>query len=102
MTLPLDPRPVSHGQPYTDAPEPIVPDDRAAVSESVGGSNVQVLELRGTIIRLREQLDRIHAQYEEKVQRLESLHRSQCRELEETIRHLRKRLQACTGAASDG
>lgn len=80
----------------------MMPDDRAAVAQCAGGGNVQVLELRETIIRLREQLDRIHARYEEKVQRLESLHRAQCRELEETIRHLRERLQALTGAASDG
>jgi hypothetical protein len=66
------------------------------------GANIQVLELRGTIIRLREQLDRIHMSYEEKVQKLESLHRAQRRDLEDTIRHLRDRLQAATGPADGG
>jgi hypothetical protein len=61
-----------------------------------------VLELRGTIVRLRERLDQIHLTYEERVQHLESMHRAQCRELEETIRHLRDRLQTPTGAANGG
>ena len=75
---------------------------RAAVPETVDGNNIQVLELRGTIIRLREQLDRVHMNYEEKVQHLESMHRAQRRELENTIRHLRDRLQAVTDNANGG
>jgi len=74
----------------------------AAVAETADGANIQVLELRGTIIRLREQLDRIHMSYEEKVQKLESMHRAQRRDLEDTIRHLRDRLQAATGRADGG
>lgn len=75
-------------------------DPRATVPETVDGGDVQVLELRGTIIRLRRQLDQIHARYEEDVRRLESLHRAQRRDLEDTIRHLRERLEA--GAVNDG
>lgn len=87
------------GQPASETGT-VTRDERAAIAETVDGSSVQVLELRGTIIRLREQLDRIHMSYEERVQQLESTHRSQRRELEETIRHLRDRLQTLTDLAS--
>lgn len=83
-------------------PDSMARDVPLAVAETADGANIQVLELRGTIIRLREQLDRIHMSYEEKVQKLESMHRAQRRDLEDTIRHLRDRLQAATGRADGG
>lgn len=85
------------GQLCDESGELVTSDPPVSVARAIDGAHVQVLELRGTIIRLREQLDRIHARYEEKVQRLESLHRTQRRELEETIRHLRERLRAAAG-----
>ena len=77
----------------------MAPGARAAIAETVDGGHIEVLELRGTIIRLREQLDRIHLSYQERVQQLESIHRAQRRDLEDTIRHLRNRLQTHAGAA---
>ncbi len=108
MTFSMDlPRSSQGGQHTRDPRIPAVPppettarDTRTAVPETSDGDSVQVLELRGTIIRLRERLDQIHLNYEERVQRLESMHRAQCRELEETIRHLRDRLQTPTDTAS--
>jgi len=76
-------------------------DTRGAVAETVDGRNIEVLELRATIIRLREQMDKIHSSYEERVQQLESTHRGQQRELEATIRHLRDRLQTLTDMTID-
>lgn len=110
MTYATDPRRSSQGeQENRDPGIPAVPhpgtttrDTRAAVPETVDGDSIQVLELRGTIIRLREQLDQIHLSYEERVQQLESMHRAQCRELEETIRHLRDRLQTPSNTANGG
>lgn len=90
-----DPRPLRRSEPGNRQPG-------AAVAETADGDNIQVLELRGTIIGLREQLDRIHMSHEEKVQQLESLHRAQRRDLEDTIRHLRDRLHAATDPANGG
>jgi len=108
-----DPPPISRGERRYRQPEapvatrPAVPETKArgpriAVAETVDGDNIQVLELRGTIIRLREQLDRIHTSYEEKVRQLESMHRAQRRDLEDTIRHLRDRLHAATDPSNGG
>ncbi len=101
MPSSIDRRMPCHGQSDDDTPEARTPDPRAVASLTVDGGDIQVLELRGTIIRLREQLDRIHARYEEKVRRLESLHRARCRELEDTIRHMHERLNAGPGAVKD-
>lgn len=110
MTFPMDPRRSNHGEqehrdpgiPAAPPPETTTRHARAAVPQTVDGDSIQVLELRGTIVRLREQLDQIHMNYEDRVQRLESMHRAQCRELQETIRHLRDRLQTLTDTANGG
>ena len=110
MTFPTDPRRSSQGMqncrdpgiPAAPPPGSTTRHARATVPETVDGDSIQVLELRGTIIRLREQLDQIHLTYEDRVQRLESMHRAQCRELEETIRQLRDRLQTLTDTANGG
>lgn len=112
MSLPLDPPKLTSNLNRRDAQEgqigqsaatagSIAPDARAAIAETVDGGHIEVLELRGTIIRLREQLDRIHLSYQERVQQLESMHRAQRRDLEDTIRHLRNRLQVQASEASE-
>jgi len=50
-------------------------------------------ELRETIVQLRDRLDRAHVAWNEKMMAIESVGRNRCRELEETIKILRKRLQ---------
>jgi len=108
MTQPMDPRPSLRGKHETgETARPVVrpPGDletmnrrpRATIPETADGGNIQLLELRGTIIRLREQLDRIHADCEQRIREVESTHRAQRAQLEDTIRHLRDRLQMLTG-----
>jgi polyhydroxyalkanoate synthesis regulator phasin len=50
-------------------------------------------ELRETIVQLRDRLDRANVVWDEKMTAIESIGRNRCRELEETIKILRKRLQ---------
>ena len=50
-------------------------------------------ELRETIVQLRDRLDRTNVAWDEKMMAIESIGRSRCRELEETIKTLRRRLQ---------
>lgn len=104
MPFPVEPLPSRLGPHLkgasTDQDDGAPATPEAVVAETVDGTATQMLELRGTIIRLREQLDRIHIGYEEKVQRLESMHRAQRRDLEDTIRHLRDQLQAASQPAN--
>ena len=113
MTQPMDPRPSPRDKHETGEPaRPVVrtsPDlasitrgTHAAMPEAAHGGDIQILELRGTIIRLREQLDRINADCEQRIREIESTHRAQRAHLEDTIRHLRDRLQTLTDTVNGG
>jgi len=61
--------------------------------KSAAAAGGELDELRETIVHLRDRLDRANVAWDEKMSAIESIGRNRRRELEETIKILRKRLQ---------
>jgi hypothetical protein len=67
--------------------------DKYTVRRASPPSDGELAELRETIVRLRDRLDTANAAWDKKMKAIESAGRSKRRELEETIKLLRERLQ---------
>ncbi len=72
---------------------PLFAGEHNVVKLAIGAASGELAELRATIIEHRDQIDRANVVWNEKLRVIESVGRSRRRELEETIKVLRERLQ---------